>query len=91
MARQKTIPVVQMVLLDFDSLARQSDEDIVRRFLFYYQTTKGLFKKSVRFDGFRVSRQPAALTVDLMLGEVRSAQFSFFPPPDFSRVQHQAF
>ena len=26
--------------------------------------------------------------IDLMLGEIRTAQFSFFPPPDFSRIQH---
>ncbi len=88
MPRQKTIPVVQMVLLDFDSLARHGEEDIVRRFLFYYQTTKGLFKKSVRFDSFRVLKQPGALIIDLMLGDVRTGQFSFLPPPDFSRIQH---
>ena len=26
--------------------------------------------------------------IDLMLGEIRTAQFSFFPPPDFSRIRH---
>jgi len=87
MGRIKKFPVVQMVLIDFDSLARQSDQDIVRRFIFYWHNTKGLFKKkAVQCDGFRVFKQPQALFIDLMLGEERVAQFSFHPPPDFSRM-----
>jgi hypothetical protein len=87
MERTKKIPLVQMVLIDFDSLARQSEQEIVSRFIFYWRNTKGLFKeKAVRCDGFRVFKQPQALIIDLMLGEERTAQFSFHPPPDFSRM-----
>jgi len=76
-----------MMVIDFDALARQSEKEILNRFIFYCRTTKGLFKKAIQYDGFRVLKKPEALVIDMMLGQVRTAQFSFIPPPDFSRMQ----
>jgi hypothetical protein len=89
MSRSKTIPVVQLMLIDFDALARQSEQEILNRFFQICRMTKGMFKRAVRYDGFRVLKGPSALVIDIMLGQERMAQFSFIPPPDFSRMQVQ--
>jgi hypothetical protein len=45
---------------------------------------KRLISKSVRYDGFRVSRGEKCVTGHLHFGEADRMRFSFVPTPDFS-------
>ncbi len=77
--------------MDFDSLARCDDNGIINRFLFYSRNSrKRVFAKSVRYNAYKVERQPRRLTIRLLdcagTSEQHTAAFySFVPTPDFSQ------
>jgi len=81
----KSIPTVTVTHLDFASIARSSDQEIVRQF----QITCGLskkriFKKSVRYDRCQVVRGENFVTIRFYLGDVETARFSFVLSPSFA-------
>lgn len=87
----KSIPHITALINDFHALVHSSDEVIVNRFLFYRGTSrKRLFAKSVVYNGYRLKREPARITIELLDtqrgGEpVVTALYSFVPTPDFSQ------
>jgi len=87
----KSIPTVSAMIVDFDSLASRSDDEIINRFLFYSRNSrKRIFAKSVRYNACKVERTTMSLTIRLLDSAGSSdpqttAFFSFIPPPNFSQ------
>lgn len=82
---------VDIVHLDFDSLARYRNEELYR----YMQFTRGLTKRSlipkrIRWNAYRVSRSDTAVRIHLLLATDEStdpkevARFGFVRGPQFS-------
>ena len=81
----KSIPIVTVTHLDFDSIAQSGDQEVIRQF----QITCGLskrkfFKKSVRYDRCRVVHGKNFVTIRFYLGDAETARFSFVPSPSFT-------
>ncbi|MDO8543769.1 MAG: hypothetical protein Q7S40_25285 [Opitutaceae bacterium] len=76
---------VTAVITDFDQLARASDDEIIRRFVYYcHNSKKQLVPKNVASYGSKVQRQPELLTIGLFnAAEKQVATFSFAPVPPF--------
>lgn len=84
---KRSIPHVTVVILDFEQVARFSDPDVWGHVVQTCRLSrKRLIPKSVRYDGFRVSRGEKSVTAHLHFGETETMRFSFVPTPDFSRV-----
>lgn len=77
--------------MDFGSLARCDDNGVFNRFVIYSRNSqKRVFAKSVRYNAYKVEREPRRLTIRLLdcagASEPRTAAFySFVPTPDFSQ------
>lgn len=78
-------------MLNFESLQHEDDKELVRWMKFVMgQSKKRIFPKSVRFNGYRITRRPELLTIHLLWldensSESEVATFSFAPPVDFSK------
>ena len=87
----KSLKIITVVMLDFDSLASSGDEVVVGRVSFLLQSSKRrLFPKSVQFDSAQVERAPARLTIRLLHtskgpAPVTVGIVAFIPPTDFSQ------
>ena len=86
-----TIPMVSVVNLGFDDLARSSDDEVIYHFrVTQRMSKKPLFKRNIRWNACRVSRGQKVIRIDLLAiatpeSEPRVvAVFQFLPPPDFS-------
>jgi len=76
-----------VVILNFDEVARYDDQGIWHHVV---QTCclskKRLIPKSVKFNGYRVTRSQREIMVHLYNDQREVMQFGFAPPPDFSRT-----
>ncbi len=84
---------VTVVLVDFDALSRSIDEQVVQRMIFACRMSKkALLPRNLNYNFARVTRQSHLVTIHLSSvtaaksKEREVAQFSFAPPPDFSRA-----
>lgn len=84
---KRSIPVLEIVITNFDEVAHFDDrETCAHLFTTLRLSRKRLLPKSVRYNGFRVTRHPNAVTVHLHLDELETARVSFVASPDFSRL-----
>ena len=85
----KSVPVVDVVTLDFHDLARLSDDSIYARFQYCLRLSKRpLLKKSIVWNASQIMRSPQRVWVRLLKAApgkdpVEVAQFGFVPPPNF--------
>ena len=84
----KRIPVIRIELLDFDRIARLSDEQVYQHLVFVCrQSKKRIVPLKVRRDAFRVSRADDRVTVHLLHSSKETARVSFVPGPSFNRLR----
>lgn len=78
------IRAVTVVYLDFDSLAKCTDDAIFGRMRFAQSLSKErIFPKTLKCDRYRVERAHNFVTIHLFNGDAEKARFSFVPPPTF--------
>ena len=89
------IHCIDTVHLDFDSVARYSDEQLYQYMRFTCRSTKQrLIPKRIRWSAYRVTRSPDAVRLHLLLAKDQIsepkevARFGFIPGPDFSGLSH---
>lgn len=77
--------LITVTLVDFDDLAKRSDEEILSRFVFAYRSSKKrILPKSVVGMSKRVRREGGLLSVDLVDSEGKTvAELRFAPIPPF--------
>jgi hypothetical protein len=78
---------VTIIIVNYDEVARYGDERIWQHVLQTCQLSrKCLIPKSLKFDGYRVSRSDHETVVHLYYGEKEKFRFGFAAVPDFSRL-----
>jgi hypothetical protein len=83
------IPVISIVILNFDDVKRYDDTGIFNHLVMTCRLTrKRIIPKSVRYNAFRVSRVEHAVTVHLLMEAKETARVSFVAGPDFSRMSY---
>lgn len=76
-----------VIILNFDEVARYDDQGLWRHIVQTCRLSKRrLIPKSVRFNGYRISRSPDEITAHLYNDEREVMQFGFAPPPAFSHM-----
>jgi len=90
-AMPRSIKAISVQCLDFDSIARSSDEDVYKHMAFTCSgNKKRVIPKAWRWNGYRVSRTPNSITVHLLAKTDADAKakevglFSFIPSPRFA-------
>jgi hypothetical protein len=78
---------ITVIILNFDEVARYDDEGIWHHVLQTCRLSKKrLIPKSIRFNGYRISRRENEVIAHLYNGEREVMRFGFAPAPDFSRM-----
>jgi hypothetical protein len=78
---------ITVIILNFNEVARYDDEGIWHHVVQTCRLSeKRLIPKSVRFNGYRISRSKNKVIAHLYNGEREVMRFGFAPAPDFSRV-----
>jgi len=81
---QKTFPRVTMITLDFARLQHRSDQQIYAEFEnIRLSSRKPIFPKNVRYNTWRVTRQPNRITIHLAIDGQDVAYYSFAPAPSY--------
>ena len=74
------------MILNFDKVAQHDDESIWRHVIQTCRLSKKrLIRKSVRFNGYRISRRESEVIAHLYNGQREVMQFGFAPVSDFLR------
>lgn len=82
--KTKTIPVISMVSLDFDSIEKMSDKEVVEHLLHVCRSSrKRLIPAKVRYNKCRVSRATDRVTVHLLADNAETCRVNFVPGPSF--------
>ena len=87
------IHCIDIVHMDFASVAQYNNDELYRYMLFTCRSTKQrLIPKRIRWNAFRVSREPNTVRIHLLYAKDKVtepkevARFGFIPGPDFSRI-----
>jgi hypothetical protein len=76
-----------VIIVNFEEVARYDDEGIWHHVLQTCRLSKKrLIPKSIRFNGYRISRSENEVIAHLYNGEREVMRFGFAPAPDFSRA-----
>jgi hypothetical protein len=83
--KPKTIPVISIMALDFDSIKTLGDREVYLHLVRACRSSRTrIIPAKVRHDRYCVSRGTDRVTLHLHLGEMETCRVSFVPPPDFS-------
>lgn len=81
----KKIPVISIVSLDFDNIARMSDEEVYEHLVLACRSSrKRIVPARVRHNAFRVRRTADSVFVQLLLDHKETCQVGFVPAPSFN-------
>jgi hypothetical protein len=87
------IHCIDIVHINFESLADYSDEQLYQYMALACRSSKRrLIPKRIRWNAYRVTRNPDAMRIHLLLVKDQAAEpkevlrFGFIPGPDFSRL-----
>jgi hypothetical protein len=87
------IHCIDIVHVNFESLANYSDEQLYQYMAFACRSSKRrLIPKRIHWNAYHVTRNPNAIRIHLLLAKDQTAepkevlQFGFIPGPDFSRM-----
>ena len=80
--KPKTIPVISIMALDFDSIIGLSDKEVYEHLVRVCRSSRTrIVPAKARHDRFRVSRGTDRITLHLHLGEMETCRVSFVPTP----------
>jgi hypothetical protein len=83
----KSIPTPDIVITNFEHVARFDDRQAFAHCINSLRLSrKRLLPKSLRFNGFRVTRTEHRVNVHLHMDQREMARVSFISTPDFSRI-----
>ena len=81
----KGIPVISITSLDFDNIARMSDQEVYQHLVVVCRLSrKRIVPAKIQYNGFRVSRAPDNVYIHLLLGDKETCRVGFVPIPPFN-------
>jgi len=86
--KSKGIPVISIVSLDFEDIARMSDKEVFQHLAAVCRLSrKRIVPAKVRYDAFRVSRTAESVFIHLLFGSKETCRVGFVPAPPFNLVR----
>lgn len=81
----KGVPVISITSLDFDNIARMSDQEVYQRLRVVCRLSrKRIVPAKIQYDGFRVSRSPDSVYIHLVLAQKETCVVGFVPALPFN-------